>query len=140
MYWKLQARGKETGMFKRKSTTSKTAKAAVITHAASTRGRKKRTSRASDVAAKTHAASVTHNRKHTYTHHTSESYQHYASILKAIILFLGFVLLLAILANIFVPSLETSQSDETRPSDGYSAGQPKSGEHITDQAIVLYGT
>lgn len=66
-------------------------------------GAAKKTAR---IAAKAHTAAVSHDhRYHTYTDHRSESYKHYASIMKTVILFLGFVLLLAIIANIFAPSI-----------------------------------
>ncbi|WP_150212863.1 hypothetical protein [Candidatus Tokpelaia sp.] len=72
------------------------------------KGRKKSgaTKKTARIAAKAHTAAVSHDhRYHTYTDHRSESYKHYASIMKTVILFLGFVLLLAIIANIFAPSI-----------------------------------
>jgi len=118
-------------MVKRKSTPSKMMKAAAKTPAAATRGRKKRTTATRASAARTHAASVTNTRKHTYTDHPSHSYEHYASIMKAIILFLGFVLLLAILANIFAPTIErrpmmrhSSHSLESSPVNRASYASP----------------
>lgn len=66
-------------------------------------GAAKKTKKRTRVAAKAHSAAVSHehSRYHTYTDHRSESYKHYSSIMKTVILFLGFVLLLAIIANIF---------------------------------------
>lgn len=88
------------------------------------------------------AASVSRDHKyHTYTDHRSDSYRHYASIMKTVILFLGFVLLLAILANIFAPGIGTRQGVlhssntnsnqnflDTRES-GYRAASPNNGSY-----------
>lgn len=102
-------------MAPRKTASSSAKKAAAAlagpkkAHKKTKTAHKKKPSR---VAAHAHAATVSHrtphhqsSRYHTYTDHRSESYKHYASIMKTIILFLGFVLLLAILANIFAPSV-----------------------------------
>lgn len=120
-------------MVKKKKSPVKISKAAAKPRASKSKSRRKHTSRASHVAAKTHAASVTYRDRSPYasstTHHHTPR-RHSASIIKAIILFLGFVLLLAILANIFAPSIERQNfnkntspymhNNQNRSSGGYT--------------------
>lgn|GEM_PF-1571582 len=92
-------------MVRKKSTSSKTAKATAIPRASSTKGNNTKAG-VSNMAASAQAASATRNKKHTYANPPSQNSESYALIMKTVIPFLGLVLLLAILANIFVPSIE----------------------------------
>lgn len=130
-------------MAPRKSTAAK-AKKAVASAAAPKTARKKTAKRkTARAAAHAHSAAVSRHAPrrshdyHTYTDHRSDSYKHYASIMKTIILFLGFVLLLAILANLFSPSINSRTATATHTSSrnfldtresgyrGYASGDNK---------------
>jgi len=137
---KAQSRRKDTKMAPQKRTSAKTS---------ATGSRRRKSSAAKKparLAASAHTATVAHDH-HTYTDHRSESYKHYASIMKTVILFLGFVLLLAIIANIFAPSINnrpitqsSSQSFLDTGSNSYRAAATSGGAYKQYRYVTPNGS